>query len=283
MKKFTLALGVMFLMLGLAAMPVAAAEKSGAKAGGKKPTQKKAAKPAKCWQSLVRYAEAAGGESTKIYLDQWRLPYEVASKNEVEVFEEAPVCVAYEKVLNTTCELPEKLQCNWTLSEGEKRFKKLEWKPLEPKEYWGLIEDIALSGWNEKFRAGQWERLEPEYKKELEQGSMRLTVATVDINQDGQDGAEQVVQLNRRPECATSGVFGVMNPETKRMDWKRNDVLRYVNSLSEGSEILLYNGKAFMFKVEYIPPSYDVMLYEGYSYGSGNVCRFKYLKGGTKP
>lgn len=292
MKKLTLVLGVMFLMLGLSAMPVAAAEKSVAKADGKKTTQKKAAKPTKCWQRLVQYAEAEGGESTRIHIDQWRLPDEVVS-NEVEVFDEAPVCVVFEEVLNTTCELPEKLQCKWTLPEGEKRFKKLEWKPLDPKEYRGLTEDYIFGEADSKnpdpeYRKMRWNSINPDFKKAFDEDTLNIKAAIVDINQNEQDGEEQVVRYSLPSKCA--GTFSIMNPETKRVDWKRNEIFFHVNALSYyGSEILLYNGKAFMFKIMdifYEPnsePSKEVILYEGYSYGSGNVCRFKYLKGGTKP
>ncbi len=284
MKKTILVLCAMFLMLSLAVMSTPFSGKKGAKADSKT--------PAKCWQKLEKYepVPVGGGESTRIDDKVWRSPYDVVSEDLRRVFDddedETSVCAAYEEVLNATCEPPEKLQCNWTLPEGEKRFKKLEWKPLEPKEYWGLIQDIALSGLNEKFRVGQWEKFkEPEYKKELEQGTLRLAVTTVDINQDGKE--EQVVHLNRTPDCATRGVFGVMDPETKRMDWQRNKVFFHVNALSYyGAEIMLYEGKAFVFKIEdmYQPktgyPTKEVILHELFS--SGNECHFNYLKGGTK-
>ena len=85
-------------------------------------------------------------------------------------------------------------------------------------------------------------------------------------------------------------IFGVMDHETKRMDWKRYKAISGVNTFAYyGNEILLYEGKAFMFKILdifYSPtPEKEVMIYKGFSlfggsaFGSLNLCRFKYLKG----
>ncbi|MCL4536259.1 MAG: hypothetical protein M1610_01505 [Nitrospirae bacterium] len=228
----------------------ATAEKGKAKAGGKTTT-----KPTKCWKRMPP-------------LDKTLMTPEYNT-----------VCKAFEEVLNKTCEPPEKLQCNWTLPKGEKRFKKLEWQPLDPKEHWGLIEDMALSGWNEKFRTGQWERIGDEVRKEFDNGQRILAVTSVDIDHDG--NAELVVRDDNIPCEGNAGVtFGVMIPEIKRIDWNLNNVFFHTNAFSEGSEIMIYEGQAFMFKWE--RDFKEAMIYEGFPHGSGNVCRFKYLKGRKK-
>lgn len=267
MRKMSLVLMVIFLALSLAIGSATAEEKAKAKTGAKQ-----TAKSEKCWQRMPP-------------LDERLMSPEYNT-----------VCKAYEEVLNTTCEPPEKLQCNWTLPEGEKRFKKLEWKPLDSKEYSGFVKESVLGEayskkpdpeWAKKF----WNTLHPDFKKAFEENRLNIKMTFVDIDHDSKD--EQVVRYNWLPNCAARGSFSVMNQETKRVDWKRNDVFFHVNALSYGSEILLYEGRAFMFKIEdrfYMPvgsdPAKEVMLYEPYSfgssYGSGNVCRFKYLKGGTK-
>lgn len=259
LKKVIVIIGIILLAFGF----TEAAEKKDVK------EKKTTAKSAKCWKRLPP-------------LDKTLMSPEYNT-----------VCKAFEEVLNKTCEPPEKLQCNWTLPKGEKRFKKLEWQPLDWKEYWGLIEDMVLSGWNEKYRAGQWERVEAKVRKEFDDGRRILAVTLVDIDHDGK--TEQVVRDDNVPCEGNAGVmFGVMIPESRRVDWKRNNVLDHINSLSEGSEILLYEGKAYMFKIEniyYEPgvmrPSKEVLIYEGYTLGfyenptrgSINLCRFKYLKG----
>ena len=190
----------------------------------------------------------------------------------------SPVCKAFEDVLNTTCELPKKLECNWTLPADEKIFQKLQWQPLDPKKHWGLIRDMCLSGWLEKYRAGQWEHYEPEYKKDLDEGRLTLYVAIIDIDRDGK--TEHVVRLKRSPDCPSRSIFGVMIPETKQIDWKFRQLF-----IGIGSEIMLYEGHAYMFEWEEVPGR--IKVYEGFnllpnsdSRGSINICQFQYLKGG---
>jgi hypothetical protein len=203
--------------------------------------------------------------------------------------EYSTVCEAYEELLNTVCEPPEKLGCNWTVPPGDKRFRKLEWVELEPRDYWGLIKDLSVCGVKEALREELWKKKETQVIKALDEGKRRLWVATVDIDQDGHE--EQVVRFEFLPCKDDPGsIFGVMDPQTKRMDWKRYQALGGVNNFAYyGNEILLYEGKAYMFKIEKISydptPEKGVELYKGFSlhpmsgFGSINLCRFKYLKG----
>jgi hypothetical protein len=242
-KLIVILIGLILLLGGELA---GAGEKQDAKANNKHSVSS-----GKCWKRTWLPSEALMGRSTM------------------------PVCKAFEKVLNTTCEFPEKLECNWTLPMGEKEFKKLTWRSLDPKEYWGLIQDIALSGWAEQYRAGQWEKIEPEYKKELDAGLLQLKVATVDIDHDGQ--VEEVVLL-RNGLCGKAGWhdgLGIINPETKRIDWKFWHLLLGPNA-SEGGNIMLHDGKAYMFGWDY---SWNVaMVWDGLI----NICQFKYTKGGNR-
>lgn len=248
-----LIIGIMLLMLSFA-MPATAAEKGSAKAGGKT-----TAKSTKCWKRLP--------------------PLEKALMSE----EYNTVCKAFEEVLNKTCEPSEKLRCNWTLPKDEKRFKKLEWKPLDPKEHWELIGDIVISGWGEKYRDGKWEQLEPEYKKYLEDSRIKLSITSVDIDQDGR--IEEVVCYGHSSECAAQNSFGIMNPETKRLDWRYEWVVGRING-THGAEIILYDGKAYMFGMDTYATPGIIMVYEGFSLenfdpphkGSVNICRFNYIK-----
>jgi hypothetical protein len=234
---------VLLFIFSLALVPSLAAEKQANKASGKT-----LVKTVNCWKRTWVTSEALLGKSTM------------------------PVCKAFEEVLNATREPPDELRCNWTLPAGEKRFKKLMWEPLDPKEYWGLIEDIVLSGWAEKYRAGQWERLEPEYRKKLEEGKINLTVSSVDLDSDGTP--ERLVRYNWISDCRARGVMGVMNPETRRLDWRFRQLLLGPNS-DEGAEIMLYNGEAYMFGWE---SAWKIlMVYWGMS-SSINVCQFKYIK-----
>ena len=209
----------------------------------------------KCWKKVWISSEALMGKNTM------------------------PVCKAFEDVLKTTCEPPEKLKCNWSLPADEKRFKKLQWQPLDPKEHWGLIRDICLSGWLEKYRAGKWEYYEPEYKKDLIEGRLKLYIATADMDHDGKE--EHIVSLRRTPNCPSRATYAVITPETKQIDWK------YRQLLVGGYEIMLYEGRAYMFEWEDVPGR--IMIYKGFnllpnsdSTGSINICQYQYLKVGKK-
>ena len=191
-----------------------------------------------------------------------------------------PVCKAFEEILKTTCEPPERLKCNWTLTTGEKRFQKLQWQQLDSKEHWGLIRDICLSGWLEKYRASQWEHYEPEYKKGLAEGRLKLFISSADVDHDGK--VENIVKLNRTPDCPNRATYAVITPQTKQMDWKYRQLISYINWYS-GSEIIIYDGRAYMFKWDEVPGR--IMFYKGFnllpnsdSTGSINICQYQYLK-----
>jgi hypothetical protein len=195
---------------------------------------------------------------------------------------DSPVCMDFEKLLNVTCEPPDKLQCNWTLPLGEKGFKKLEWKAIDPKEHWNLIKDMVLSGWNEKYKAGQWEKLEPEYKRELEKGLLELKVTQADIDHDGKK--DQIV-LFRKGHCGKLGeqkIFGVIDQHTGNID---NNFRQVVLGLGGSrGDIITYDNYTVMFGWD---SGIDrVMVWEGFNTitgkGSMNVCQFKYIKGGVK-
>jgi len=81
-----------------------------------------------------------------------------------------------------------------------------------------------------------------------------------------------VVRYDLIPCYETPGsIFGVMDPKTKRLDWRFENLFLNINA-REGAEIMLYNGKAYMFGWE--SAWKIVMLYEG----RRNICRFEYVK-----
>lgn len=210
----------------------------------------------KCWKRTWLSSEALWGKSTM------------------------PVCKAFEEVLNKTCEPPEKLKCNWTIPVAEEKFKKLIWKEIDPKVHWDLIRDIVLSGWNEKYRAGKWEHYEPEYKKNLAEGRLKLFTTSAIMVHDGKE--EQVVCLRRTPDCPSRGTYAVMIPATRQIDWRYRDLLGNINSY-DGSEIMLYDGSVYLFQWEEVPGRINIYrtfsLFENTEFGSTNICQFVYLKG----
>lgn len=243
-----LMVGILLMSFCFIVAPLWAGEKHDAGGTGKTVT---ATRSKKCWKRTWVTSEALMGRST------------------------LPVCVAFEEVLNATCEPPEKLVCNWTIPKNETRFSKPQWKPLDPKEYWDLIQDIAVAGWAREYRTGKWESLEREYQKELNEGLLSLKVATVDIDNDGR---EEKIAFLRRGICGKTGWKDTLNvtlPEGKRIDWRYWHVTMYVNA-RDGGQILLYNGKVYMFGWE---DAWDILMtYEG----KLNICQFEYLKGGKK-
>ncbi|MFH2044150.1 MAG: hypothetical protein ABIK92_03270 [Pseudomonadota bacterium] len=246
---------IMVLILSLFTQFVFATEKGGAKV-----REKIKAKSAKCWERMPPLEESLMSP------------------------EYGTVCKAFEEVLNTTCESPEKLQCNWSLPAGEKRFKKLTWEQLDWKEYWGIIGDLRVSGVRKDLRDNLWKNDEERIRKLFEESKCSIAITKVDIDHDG--NVEIIVRDDNQPCEGNAGVtFGVMNPLTKRMDWSYEDLIRGVNAFNEGAEVMLYNGQTFMFKWE--RDFKAVYVYEGFnllpnseSRGSINICRFKYLKGG---
>lgn len=195
---------------------------------------------------------------------------------------DSALCKEFEKVLNTTCESPDQLRCNWTIPSEYKKFKKPEWQPIEWRNYWGLIKDINASGVREDLREDMWKRDETRIRKLWEEGKRSLSMTKVDIDHDGQ--AELVVRYDLTPCHETPGtMFGVMIEETKRIDWRFRNLFLAPNSC-EGSEILLYDGMAFMFGLEI--GWRTAMIWEGFhvketgDFGRLNVCIFEHLKGG---
>ena len=188
-----------------------------------------------------------------------------------------PLCRAFEEVLNTTCEPPKKLICNWTLPPGEKRFRKLRWEPLDPKENWELV--IALVT-DVKYREYQWEHRKQEIQEKLRDGLLWLEMGRADVDRDGV--VENIVRL-RRGVCGQVGwkvLHGVILPDTRRLEEKESGVFKHVNA-SHGGEIILFDGTAFMFGWTYGQDA--VRIWEGYSStsahytGSVIVCDFKYI------
>lgn len=188
-----------------------------------------------------------------------------------------PVCKAFEEVLNTICESPEKLRCNWSLPAEEKRFKKLVWKQINPEEHRELIEDMVLGREHGKER---WNTKDPKLKKTFEENKIRIKTVSVDIDGDGV--IDLLVHQNWRTECLARGGFCVIDPETKRLDWRFEHVLSDINA-SEGAEIMLYNDEAYMFGWD---DTWKVlMIYRGFyvnavnARGNNNICQFKYIRG----
>jgi hypothetical protein len=241
-----LIMAVMIVVFCITAGPLGAAEKQVGKAN------KKVTKAQKCWKMQEPY----------------------------DYIGDLPVCLAFEEVLNKTCETPDQVACNWTLPPGEKRFKKLDWQPLDWKEYWELIGDINKSGVREDLREHLWKKEAAENRKLFEDGQRSLAVTMVDIDQNGRP--ERVVRYDLIP-CPGS-MFGIVIPETKRLDWRFRQLFFNVNA-DYGAEIMLFDGQAFMFGMDDFRKV--VMVYEGFSrnptdphFGSINVCQFGYVKGG---
>jgi hypothetical protein len=206
----------------------------------------------KCWQRVWVISEALKGRSTE------------------------PVCKAFERVLNTTCEQPDRLPCNWTLPPGEKQFRKLKWKRIDTIEHKDLIEEMVFGKDRSPVR---WNTKDPEFRRAFESNAIDIKQTLVDI--DGDEVRELLVHESWRHECPARGWFGVMEPKTKRLDWRYEHVLSDTNA-SEGAEVMLHNGKAYMF-------GWDrdwkiVMVYEGFyvhavnARGNINICQFKYVK-----
>lgn len=181
------------------------------------------------------------------------------------------VCRAFERVLNTTCEPPEKLKCNWTLPQGEKHFQKLNWQTLAFNEYKGIVEELILG----KGLKWHWNQKNPDVKKAFDEGRINIKMATVDLDNDGK--TEHLLHESWMSDCSSRGGFGVLSPETKTLDWKFENTLSCVNYLVEGSEIMLFDGAAYMFGWDY---GYKIVqICKASSY---KRCRINPLKGGVK-
>lgn len=207
---------------------------------------------------------------------------------------DAPICRAFELVLNTTCEPPKELGSNWTIPSNEKRFQKLIWQPLDWREYWGLIEDMVKAGLRKDLREEVWKKEDPNVgkevnemrrmlskitvdeatlRKEFEEGGWRLSVATVDIDHDNHP--ELLVRQDRVPPPGS--IFGVMIPDTKRLDWSYEPKLAKINRGNEGAEIMFYEGKIYYFGWQ---GGWDFLFI--WDEENWAICKFKYLKGGNE-
>jgi uncharacterized protein YecT (DUF1311 family) len=200
---------------------------------------------------------------------------ELVSRQFYPVTGNASVCRAFEEVLNTTCEAPDKLKCSWTLPSDEKRFQKLNWQPLDWQEYWEMIRDWRLKnireGMNEDIREEEVMRI----RKLFKDGKSSLAMAIVDINNDGV--AEQVVRWDLLPCQETPGsMFGVLISGTKRLDWRYESAFLKPNA-SDGAEIMLYEGK--IYKFGWVPGFKSLFIWDE---RNSRVCEFKYLKEGEK-
>ena len=250
------------LMFFFAALPVFAVEKQNVK------TNKKIVeKSQKCWKHVSwvdRTTSVGDGKREPVYERSG-----------------LPVCVAFEKVLNATCESPDKLKCSWTLPPDEKQFKKLEWRQVNFAKYKNAVEEMILG----KGPKWGWHQIDPAVKKAFDEGTMDVKMADADLDNDGK--IEHVIRANWLPECPSYGDYAVVNLETKAIDWRYESLVGEFTAVKDGTEIMHYNGKTYMFGLD--STWKKVMVYEGYSLlpamegkGATNICRFEYLKGVKK-
>ena len=195
---------------------------------------------------------------------------ELVSKQFWPVTGNASVCRAFEQVINTTCEAPDKLQCNWTLPSEEKRFQKLNWQPLEFKEYKGVVEEMILG----KGPKWGWHQIDPEVKKAFDEGRINIKMAAVDIKNGGK--VRYIIHENWRTDCPARGTYGIIDPKTKILDWQFESDLLKPNS-SEGAEIMLYEGKTYKFGWQ---SGWEFLFV--WDEKNSSVRKFEYLKGGDK-
>lgn len=243
--------GMLIVLFLLGTLPAIAGEEQPSSA---RKTSKAAAN--KCWERTWKTSEALVGRSTM------------------------PVCLAFEKVLNATCESPAELSCNWSLPPGESKFKKLNWQSLDWRAHWDLIGDINKAGVREDLRESMWKREEAEKRALFEKGRRSIAVTHVDIDQDGND--EMVVRNDLIPCKEKPGsMFAVIKPEDERVDWRYDNLFIGINA-NAGAEIFIYDGKAYMFKWN---RTWEILfVYKGFSmkdlssYGYVNICQFRYLK-----
>lgn len=228
-------------------------------------------------------AESGEGNNSKIEINQ---PMKKCWQRQ-KAFEDSgnsSLCRDFERVLNTTCESPEKLKCSWTLPPGDKNFKKLEWKSVEWRNYWGFIEDLRKSGVREDLREELWNREKAKARSEWEKGTRLLQITKEEIDLDHNGSTENIIRDEHADKEESCGkTYGVLGQDNKRMVWSYNHLLGNLNS-SDGSEIILYKGQTFMVGWDY--GFKRVMVWQGFDTltgkGSLNVCQFKYIKGGTK-
>ncbi|MBU1052604.1 MAG: DUF1311 domain-containing protein [Proteobacteria bacterium] len=178
----------------------------------------------------------------------------------------APVCRAFEQILNTTCETPDEIHCSLTLPADEKRFQKLNWQHLEFKEYKDVIEEIIL----DKGRKWNWNQKNPEVKKAFDEGRFDISITAADIF-GGK--TKKVVRISWKEDCPGICMYGVIDTETKRIDWQYESALLHLNA-SKGSDIMLYEGKVYKFGWQ---PGFDLLFI--WDERISSICQFEYLKG----
>lgn len=224
-------------------------------------------------EELQEWRKYADGEKTTSYAPWqpmcWKRK-ELVDRQFWPVTGNTSVCRAFEQVLNTTCEAPNSLQCNWTLPPDEKRFQKLNWQPLEFKEYKEVVEEMIL-GKDHKWR---WNQIDSEAKKAFDEGRINIKMAAVDIDNNGK--VRYIVHESWRTNCPGRGTFGIIDPKIKKLDWQFEGALLGINS-SEGAEIMLSEGKTYKFGWQ---SGWDTLFIWDERHGS--VCKFKYLKVGEK-
>lgn len=253
LNKFIL--GIMLLMLSVMVQPAIAEEKSDAKA-----IEKASATSEKCWQRVEAYKNDGG----------------------FYVRGDLPVCMAFEEVLNTTCEPPGTLECNWTLPKGEKRFQKLKWETVDWKEYWDIIGYLSVSLiFPTGKREARWKLMQDSVRNDFEKGTSNLSITTVDIDHDGM--REMVARINSFSiPCnkKIGSLYGVVDINNREVMPYRG--LFFDLNINISPEIMYYDGKAFMFSLYRF--ARNVMIYEGLPagerYRSQNVCQIRYIKGG---
>ena len=184
------------------------------------------------------------------------------------------ICRTYEQVLETICEPPEKIQCTYNLALNEIRFTKPVWVQMDSKEYPELIDDLIFGKEHDKK---QLRTMGPDFVKAYEEGKIRLEKSVVDIDNDGR--LEDIVKINWRQNCPASGTYGVLDPTTKRMDWKYKRIVDKMNDLVDSAEILIYKEKTYA--VGCWGNVLKIWDGEATSYNQ-KICDFKYLKGAKR-
>jgi hypothetical protein len=220
---------------------------------------------AKCWKrtSWVPWTTLSGDGKS-------RVPVVFESGN--------PVCLAFEKVLNSTCESPKKLQWNWALPTREMNFKKYRWEILKWEENWELTKDMGQSNSIlDKNKEHNWNINKDRIRSEYERGKIMLSAAKFDIDNDKQ--IEQVIRYDHVPPQEFSGTaFGVLNPITKQIDPKYN-ALNTDSYLCDSYEIMSYHGVAYRFGVDVTLN--QLIIFDLKSDGDGksstDICHFRYI------
>lgn len=184
------------------------------------------------------------------------------------------ICRIYEQVLETMCEPPEKMRCTYNLPSNEIRFRKPVWVQMNSKEYPELIDDLAFGKEHNKTTLRE---KDPDFIKAYTEGQIKLVKTVVDIDNDGH--LETIVKMSWRQNCPASGTYGVLDPTTKRLDWKEKYswVLEKMNDLVDSAEILIYQERTYVVGWDNGYKTLKIWNGEATSYNK-RICEFKYLK-----